>query len=185
MTEAFFSDLQSKLELTVLAFRKDLAKVRTGRASTALLEGLMVDYYGTVTPLNQLGSLSAPEPRLLVIQVYDQNVLGNIEKAILKAGLGLTPSNDGKVVRIPIPELSEERRRELVKHIKKLAEEFRVSVRNHRRVAIEKLKESQKKKEMTEDDLKHSQDRVQKFTNGFIERVEKVLKTKEDEIMEV
>lgn len=185
MTEAFFSDLQSKLELTVLAFRKDLAKVRTGRASTALLEGLMVDYYGTLTPLNQLGSLSAPEPRLLVIQVYDQNVLGNIEKAILKAGLGLTPSNDGKVVRIPIPELSEERRRELVKHIKKLAEEFRVSVRNHRRVAIEKLKESQKKKEMTEDDLKHSQDRVQKFTNGFIERVEKVLKTKEDEIMEV
>lgn len=185
MTEAFFSDLQSKLELTVLAFRKDLAKVRTGRASTALLEGLMVDYYGTVTPLNQLGSLSAPEPRLLVIQVYDQNVLGNIEKAILKAGLGLTPSNDGKVVRIPIPELSEERRRELVKHIKKLAEEFRVSVRNHRRVAIEKLKESQKKKDMTEDDLKHSQDRVQKFTDGFIERVDKVLKTKEDEIMEV
>ena len=110
----------------MLAFRKDLAKVRTGRASTALLEGLMVDYYGTLTPLNQLGSLSAPEPRLLVIQAYDQNVLGNIEKAILKAGLGLTPSNDGKVVRIPIPELSEERRRELVKHIKKMAEEFRI-----------------------------------------------------------
>ena len=185
MTEAFFSDLQSELEQTVLAFRKDLAKVRTGRASTALLEGLMVDYYGTLTPLNQLGNLSAPEPRLLVIQAYDQNVLGNIEKAILKAGLGLTPSNDGKVVRIPIPELSEERRRELVKHVKKMAEEFRVSVRNHRRVAIEKLKESQKKKEITEDDLKHGQDRVQKITNGFIERVDKVLKTKEDEIMEV
>ncbi|MFQ5539933.1 MAG: ribosome recycling factor [Candidatus Binatia bacterium] len=185
MTETFFSDLQKELDKTVTAFRKDLAKVRTGRASTALLEGIMVDYYGSLTPLNQLGGLSAPEPRLLVIQAYDQNAMVNIEKAILKADLGLTPSNDGKVIRIPIPELSEERRRELVKHVKKLAEEFRVSVRNHRREAIEKLKGTQKKKEITEDDLKHSQDRVQKITADFIGRVDKVLKAKEDEIMEV
>ena len=108
MTESFFSDLQKELDKTVVAFRKDLAKVRTGRASTALLEGVMVDYYGSPTPLNQLGSLSAPEPRLLVIQAYDQSAMGNIEKGILKADLGLTPSNDGKVIRIPIPELSEE-----------------------------------------------------------------------------
>ncbi|MFQ5849267.1 MAG: ribosome recycling factor [Candidatus Binatia bacterium] len=185
MKEAFFSDLQKEMDKTVAAFSKDLAKVRTGRASTALLEGIMVDYYGTPTPLNQLGNLSAPEPRLLVVQAYDRTAMGNIEKAILKADLGLTPMNDGKVIRIPIPELSEERRRELVKHVKKMAEEFRVSVRNHRREAIEKLKELQKKKEITEDDLKHGQDRVQKTTHDFIGRIDKVLKAKEDEIMEV
>ena len=185
MNEPFFSDLQKEFDKTVTAFRKDLAKVRTGRASTALLEGMMVDYYGTPTPLNQLGNLSVPEPRLLVIQAYDQSAMGNIEKAILKTDLGLTPSNDGKVIRIPVPELSEERRKELAKHVKKVAEEFRVSVRNHRRVMIDKLKEMQKSKEITEDDLKHSQERVQKITNDFIGRIDKVLKTKEDEIMEV
>ncbi len=185
MNEAFFSDLQKELEITVTAFRKDLSKVRTGRASTALLEGIMVDYYGTPTPLNQLGNLSVPEPRLLVIQAYDRAAMVNIEKAILKADLGLTPNNDGKVIRIPIPELSEERRRELVKHVKKMAEEFRVSVRNHRRVRIDELKEMQKGKEITEDDFKQCQERVQKMTDEFIGRVEKVLKTKDDEIMEV
>ncbi|NIO09402.1 MAG: ribosome recycling factor [Deltaproteobacteria bacterium] len=177
--------MQKEFDKTVGAFRKDLAKVRTGRASTALLEGIMVDYYGTQTPLNQLGNLSVPEPRLLVIQAYDQTAMGNIEKAILKADLGLTPSNDGKLIRIPIPELSEERRKELVKHIKKIAEEFRVSLRNHRRTTIDKLKEMQKSKEITEDDLKHGQDRVQKLTDDFVGRVDAVLKTKEDEILEV
>ena len=185
MNEAFFSDLKKEMDATLAAFRKDLSKVRTGRASTALLEGVMVDYYGTQTPLNQLGGLSAPEPRLLIIQPYDRTAVGDIEKAILKADLGLTPSNDGKVIRIPIPELSEERRRELVKHVKKVAEEFRVSGRNHRRLAIEKLKEMQKSKEITEDELVHSQDRIQKMTDEFIGHIEKVLKTKEDEIMEV
>ncbi len=185
MNETFFSDLQQELDRTVTAFRKDLSKVRTGRASTALLEGIMVDYYGTPTPLNQLGNLSVPQPRLLVIQAYDRGAMGNIEKAILKADLGLTPNNDGKVIRIPIPELSEERRRELVKHVKKVAEEFRVSVRNHRRIMIDKLKQIQKDKEITEDDLKQGQERVQKMTDEFIGRVDKVLKTKDDEIMEV
>jgi ribosome recycling factor len=185
MNEAFFADLQKEVEKAVVAFRKDLSKIRTGRASTALLEGVTVDYYGTATPLNQLATLSAPEPRLLVIQPYDRGSIGNIEKAILKADLGLNPTNDGKLIRIPIPELTEERRKELVKHVKKVAEEFRISVRNHRRIAIEKLKEMNKKKEITEDDLKQSQDRVQKIADEFIGRIEKVLKAKEDEIMEV
>ncbi len=185
MNEVFFTELQKEMEKSVTAFRKDLAKLRTGRASTALLEGVMVDYYGSPTPLNQLASLGAPEPRLLVVQPYDKAALGNIEKAILKTDLGLTPNNDGKLIRIPIPELTEERRKELVKHVKKVAEEFRVSIRNHRRLAIEKLKEIAKSKEITEDDLKHSQDRVQKITDDFIGRIDKVLKTKEDEIMEV
>ncbi len=185
MNEPFFTELQREMEKCIVAFRKDLAKLRTGRASTALLEGVMVDYYGTPTPLNQLANLGAPEARLLVIQPYDRAAIGNIEKAILKADLGLTPNNDGKLIRIPIPELTGERRKELVKHVKKLAEEFRVSVRNHRRLAIEKLKEIEKKKEITEDDLKHSQERVQKITNDFIERVDRVLKAKEEEIMEV
>ena len=144
-----------------------------------------MDYYGTATPLNQLASLGAPEPRLLVIQPYDRSAIGNIEKAILKADLGLTPNNDGKIIRIPIPELTEERRKELVKHTKKMAEEFRVSVRNHRRLAIEQLKESEKSKEITADEFKHAQDRVQKITDDFIGRIDKVLKSKEEEIMEV
>ncbi|MEK7341122.1 MAG: ribosome recycling factor [Candidatus Binatota bacterium] len=185
MNEVFFTELQKEMEKSVTAFRKDLSKLRTGRASTALLEGIMADYYGSPTPLNQLAGLTAPEPRLLVVQPYDKGAIVNIEKAILKSDLGLTPNNDGKVIRIPIPELTEERRKELVKHVKKIAEEFRVSIRNHRRLAIEKLKEIAKKKEITEDDLKHSQDRVQKITDDFIGKIDKVLKTKEDEIMEV
>jgi ribosome recycling factor len=185
MNEVFFTELQKEMEKSVTAFRKDLSKLRTGRASTALLEGVMADYYGSPTPLNQLAGLTAPEPRLLVVQPYDKGAIVNIEKAILKSDLGLNPNNDGKVIRIPIPELTEERRKELVKHVKKIAEEFRVSIRNHRRLAIEKLKEIAKKKEITEDDLKHSQDRVQRITDDFVGRIDKVLKTKEDEIMEV
>ncbi|MBI2359558.1 MAG: ribosome recycling factor [Deltaproteobacteria bacterium] len=185
MNEAFFTELQKEMEKSVVAFRRDLAKLRTGRASTALLEGIMVDYYGASTPLNRLSNLSAPEPRLLVVQPYDRGAIGSIEKAILKSDLGLTPSNDGKIIRIPIPELTQERRKELVKHVKKVAEEFRVSQRNHRRLAIEKLKEMEKNKEITEDDFKHCQERVQKITDDFIGRVDKTLKAKEDEIMEV
>jgi len=182
---AVFFEVQKEMERSVAAFRKDLAKLRTGRASTALLEGITVDYYGAPTPLNQLATLSAPEPRLLVVQPYDRSAIGNIEKAILRADLGLNPNNDGKLIRIPIPELTEERRKELVKHVRKMAEEFRVSIRNHRRVAIERLKEAEKKREITADDLKHGQDRVQKFTGEFIEKIDKVLKAKEEEIMEV
>ena len=185
MNESFFTQLQKEMDQSIGALRKDLAKIRTGRASTALLEHVVVDYYGATTPLNQLATLSAPEPRLLVVQPYDRSALGNIEKAILKSDLGLTPNNDGKIIRVPIPQLTEERRKELVKHVKKIAEEFRVSIRNHRRVAVEQLKEAEKKKEVTADDFKHGQDRVQKITDDFIGRVDRIIKTKEEEIMEV
>ena len=185
MNDAIFTQVQKEMEGSVAALRKELARVRTGRASTSLLESVVVEYYGASTPLNQLATLSAPEPRLLVIQPFDRNALGDIEKAILKGDLGLTPANDGKIIRVPIPQLTEERRKDLVKHVKKIAEEFRVSIRNHRRLAIEQLKEAEKKKEITADDFKHGQDRVQKITDEFVGRVDKVLKIKEEEIMEV
>jgi len=185
MNDAIFTQLQKDMDGSVGALRKELAKLRTGRASTALLENIMVDYYGATTPLNQLSTLSAPEPRLLVIQPFDRSAMGEIEKAILRSDLGLTPNNDGKVIRIPIPQLTEERRKELVKHVKKVAEEYRVSVRNHRRVAIEHLKEAEKKKEITADDAKHGQERVQKITDDFIGRIDKIIKAKEEEVMEV
>jgi len=185
MNDAIFTQLQKEMDQSVGVLRKELAKLRTGRASTALLEHVVVEYYGATTPLNQLATLSAPEPRLLVIQPFDRSAMGDIEKAILKADLGLTPNNDGKIIRIPIPHLTEERRKELVKHVKKIGEEFRVSLRNHRRDAIERLKESEKKKEITADDFKHGQDRVQKITDDFIGRIDKVVKAKEEEVMEV
>lgn len=185
MNDAIFTQLQKEMDGSVAALRKELAKLRTGRASTALLENIMVEYYGATTPLNQLSTLSAPEPRLLVIQPFDRSAMGEIERAILKSDLGLTPNNDGKIIRIPIPQLTEERRKDLVKHVRKVAEEYRVSVRNHRRVAIEHLKEAEKKKEITADDAKHGQDRVQKITDDFIGRIDKVVKAKEEEVMEV
>ncbi len=185
MNDVFFNQLQKEMDESLGALRKELAKLRTGRASTALLEHIVVEYYGASTPLNQLATLSAPEPRLLVIQPFDRTALAGIERAILKSDLGLTPNNDGKIIRVPIPQLTEERRKELVKHVKKIAEEYRVSVRNHRRVAIERLKESEKKKEVTADDTKHGQERVQKITDDFIGRIDKVVKAKEDEVMAV
>lgn len=185
MNAAFFPNLEKVLDRTVVAFRRDLGKVRTGRASAAILDSVMVDYYGSPTPLNQLANIAVPEPRLLTIQPYDQTAIVHIERSILKADLGLTPSNDGKLIRVPIPELSEERRKDLVKQVRKAAEEFRVSIRNHRRTAIEELKSAQKNKDITEDDLKQSQERVNKITNEFISRIDGVLKGKEDEIMEV
>ena len=185
MNEAIFTQLQKEMDGSVGALRKELTKLRTGRASTSLLEHISAEYYGTPTPLNQLATLSAPEPRLLVIQPFDRSAMGLIEKAILKSDLGLTPNNDGKVIRIPIPALTEERRKELVKHAKKIAEEYRVSVRNHRRVAVEQLKEAEKKKEITADDTKHGQDRVQKITDDFIGRIDKIVKAKEDEVMAI
>ena len=185
MNEAIFAQLQKDMDHSIGALRKELAKLRTSRASPALLEHIVVDYYGATTPLNQLATLSAPEPRLLVIQPYDRGAMGDIEKAILKSDLGLMPHNDGKIIRVPIPQLTEERRKDLVKHVKRIAEEFRVSVRNHRRVAVEQLKEAEKKKEITADDHKHGQDRVQKITDDFIGRIDKVVRSKEEEVMEV
>jgi ribosome recycling factor len=185
MNETIFAQLQKQMDDSLSALRKELSKLRTGRASTALLEHIVVEYYGANTPLNQLATLSAPEPRLLIIQPFDRSAMGEIERAILKSDLGLTPNNDGKVIRIPIPQLTEERRKDLVKHVKRIAEEYRVSIRQHRRDAIERLKEAEKKKEITADDSKHGHDRVQKVTDDYIGRVEKVVKAKEEEVMEV
>ena len=177
--------LKKEMEQTIDAMRKDFAKMRTGRASTALIEGVMVDYYGSRSPLNQLAALSAPEPRLLVIQPYDRSVMQAIEKGILQSDLGLTPINDGKVIRLPIPELTEERRKELVRHVRKVAEDYRVSLRNHRRDANERLKKMQKEKQIPEDEARATQDRVQKLTDEYIDKLDKLLKAKEDELMAV
>jgi ribosome recycling factor len=176
---------RQQMEQSLGAFKHELSRVRTGRASTALLEGLHVNYYGAKTPLRQLAGLAAPEPRLLVVTPYDKSAAHEIERAILASDLGLTPINDGKVIRIPIPELTEERRKELVRHVRKMAEEFRVSMRNHRRDANEMLRDLHKEKKVTDDDLRSAETRVQQLTTEYIEKVDKVLSGKEAEIMEV
>ena len=185
MTAEVIENLKTELDKTHAALKKELSHVRTGRASTSLLEGVHVDYYGTRTPLNQLASLSAPEASLLVIQPYDKSVIQAIEKAIQTSELGLNPQNDGKLIRIPIPPLTEERRKELVKHVRKVAEEFRVGARSHRRDSLEMLKELEKDKDITEDDRRHADQKVETMTKECLERLEKTLKAKEDEIMAV
>jgi ribosome recycling factor len=185
MTSEVIDSSKQDMEKTLAAFRKDLSHVRTGRASTALLEGITVEYYGAKTPLNQVATLSAPEASLLVVQPFDKSVVGAIEKAIKGSDLGLNPLNDGKLIRIPIPPLTEERRRDLVKHVRKLAEDYRVSVRSHRRESLEMLKDLEKEKEITEDDRRHAAEKVEALTKEYVERVEKTLKQKEDEIMAV
>jgi len=180
-----FDDCKQEMEQTVTAFKRELARLRTSRASTALLDGIVVEYYGARTPLNQLSSITAPEPRLLVIQPFDRSAIGEIERAIFQSDLGLTPVNDGKIIRIPIPELTEQRRKDLVKHVKKTAEEFRVSVRQHRHDGIGMLKELHKEKDLTDDDLKKQQERVEHLTKEYVEKIDKILKSKEEEIMAV
>jgi ribosome recycling factor len=182
---SIIDDCKHEMEQTVAAFKKELARLRTSRASTALLEGIVVEYYGARTPLNQLASLTAPEARLLIIQPFDRTAISEIERAIFQSDLGLTPLNDGKIIRIPIPELTEQRRKDLVKHVKKTAEEYRVSVRAHRHDALDMLKELHKEKELTDDDLKKSHERVEHLTKEHVEKVDKILKAKEEEIMAV
>lgn len=174
-----------EMERALEAFKHELSRVRTGRASTALIDSLQVNYYGAKTPLRQIASLAAPESRLLVITPYDKSALHDIEKAIQTSDLGLMPQNDGKLIRIPIPELTEERRKDLVKHIRKIAEDFRVSVRNHRRDANAMLKDLHKEKKITDDDVHGAEAKVQQFTTEFIDRIDKFLASKEAEIMEV
>ncbi|MBI5420308.1 MAG: ribosome recycling factor [Deltaproteobacteria bacterium] len=183
--EALLKDVSGKMTRGIESFRKELGKVRTGRASFSLLDGVKVDYYGTPTPLQQVGTLSVPESRLITITPWDAKLIGAIEKAIQASGLGLNPASDGKIVRVPIPPLTEERRKELVKVVKKMAEEARVAVRNIRREAIERIKEKEKKKEISEDEMKRGQERIQKETDAFIRKIDEILKVKEQEIMEV
>jgi len=185
MTDEVLGTCKEEMERTIGAFKKELSHVRTGRANVALLDGVMVDYYGAKTPLNQVATLSVPEATLLVIQPYDKSVVAAIEKAIKASDLGLNPQSDGKLIRVPIPPLNEERRRELVKHTRKLAEDYRVSVRNHRRDALEMLKELEKEHEIAEDDRRHASEKIEALTKDAVERLEKTLKAKEDEIMAV
>jgi len=185
MTEDVIAGLKEELERAVASFKRELAHTRTGRASVALLDGIYIDYYGARTPLNQCAGLSAPEPRMLIIQPYDKSVLTDIEKAIQQSDIGLTPVNDGKILRVPIPELTQERRKDLVKHIRKGAEDFRVSIRNHRRDALDLLKSLEKDKDITEDEHRRAGEKVQEVTDSYIERIDQVLKVKEAEIMEV
>jgi len=184
MLDEIYEDLKDRMQKTLTTLERDLKRVRTGRASASLLDGIRVDYYGTPTPLNQVASVSVPEARLLLIQPWDHQVIGPIEKAILKSELGLNPMSDGKVIRIAIPPLSQERRRELVKVVKKMAEDNKVALRNIRRDANEMLKDLKKEKEISEDGFFRAQEEVQKITDDFIKNIDEIVGTKEKEILE-
>jgi ribosome recycling factor len=185
MDEKTVKEVEAKMEKTLSSLRTDLNKVRTGRASLALFDDIRVDYYGTPTPLNQMATLSVPEPRLIIIQPWDTSIIGEIERAILKSELGVTPASDGKIIRISIPRLTEERRKELVKVVKKMAEGAKVAVRNIRRDANEQLKGLEKDKKISQDQLRQWIDKVQVSTDKYIKRVEEVLAAKEKEILEI
>jgi ribosome recycling factor len=185
MKELILKNFKEDMEKTISALDKSFSRVRTGRASVTLLDGIKVDYYDTPTPIAQVATLSVPESRLIVIAPWDATALGSIEKAIQKSDLGLTPSSDGKVIRISIPQLTEERRKELVKIVKKMAEEGKVKLRNARRDANEELKDMKKNNKMTEDELFTTQEEVQKLLDRHIEKTDKILMAKEKEIMEI
>lgn len=184
MLDEVYEDMKDRMEKSLEALKREFTKVRTGRASASLLDNIRVDYYGTPTPLNQMASLSTPEARLILIQPWDTSVMEDIEKAILKSELGLNPMNDGKVLRIAIPALTEERRKELVKVIGKMGEDSRVAVRNIRRDANDMIKDLKKEKEISEDDAFKAQDEVQNVTQDYIKKVDEILEGKEKEIME-
>jgi ribosome recycling factor len=177
-------DTTERMGKTIIALENELKRVRTGRASLSLLDGIRVDYYGTTTPLNQMATLAVPESRLITIQPWDASVLKDIEKAVLKSDLGLTPSNDGKIIRLSIPPLTEERRKELVKVVHKMCEEHKVAARNIRRDSNDLLKSLKKDGDISEDDAFKAQDDVQKITDQFINKIDEIYKEKEKEILE-
>jgi len=185
MSSEVILEMADKMEKSLEAFKTELTRIRTGRASLSLLDGIKVEAYGSPMPLNQVGTLTIPESRQIVIQPWDPQVMSAIEKAILKSELGLTPVNDGKVIRINIPQLTEERRKELVKIVKKAAEEYRVAIRNHRRDAIDSFKKQKKNKEISEDEQFKLQDEAQKETDSYIAQIDEVAAGKENEVMEV
>lgn len=180
-----YEDVKTKMDKAMTSLENDFAAIRAGRANPALLDKITVDYYGTPTPIPQIGSVSVPEARMLVIQPWDGSILGEIEKAILKSDLGLTPNNDGKVLRINFPALTEDRRKELAKGISKRAEEAKVVIRGVRRDAIEAFKAQKKKGEITEDDLKDAEDDIQKLTDKYIKDIDATAAKKDKEIMEI
>ena len=184
-SEMVLGDAKDNMQKSLSGLTHDLAKIRTGRANPALLEGLQVDYYGTPTPIKKLAQLNAPEARLITIQPFDRSAISEIEKAIHKANLGFSPVSDGKIVRVPIPELTEERRKELAKQVKKLGEDHKVGVRNARRDAVTLAKDMQKDGDLAEDDARHLTDKIQKLTDDFIAQIDKAMEAKEGELMKV
>jgi len=180
-----YTNLKDKMEKAINAYSERLAEVRAGRANPAILNKVKIDYYGTPTPISQVAGISVPEARLIVIQPWDASVLKEIEKAILAADIGINPNNDGKVIRLAFPELNEERRKEIVKDIKKMAEEAKIVVRNARRDGIDEAKSKQKDGEMTEDELKQAENEIQKMTDKSIEEIDSILDKKEKEVMSV
>lgn len=184
MIDSLYDDAREGMGSSIDALKNEFKRIRTGRASVALFEGIRINYYGTLTPLNQVASLSVPESRLIVIQPWDQSIIGEIEKEILKSELGLTPMNDGKLIRVPIPPLTEERRKDLVKVVRKIAEDHKVSIRNIRRDTNELLKGLKKDGEIAEDDFYSAQDKVQKITDDYIRLVDQTCQEKEKEILE-
>lgn len=185
MSDEVISRTRKGMDRAIEALRKDFSKVRTGRASVALFDDIRVDYYGTPTPLNQIATLNIPEPRLITISPWERKLLPEIEKAILKSDLGLNPSSDGQLVRISIPALTEDRRKEMVKTIKRFGEETKIAIRNARRDANEALKKLEKDKEISEDQLKRAEKDVQDLTDAFIKKTDEVVAIKEKEIMEI
>jgi ribosome recycling factor len=185
MENPVVDEAKSKMAARIEALKRDLVKIRTGRASLSLLDSIRVDAYGSKLPLNQVAALTIPESRMIAIQPWDPQMLPILEKAILASDIGLTPASDGKVIRLPIPQLTEERRRDLVKQVKKISEEFKVGIRNDRREANDTLKKQKNDKSLSEDDMNRLQDEVQKLTDDFIKQVDAIAAGKEKEVMEV
>jgi ribosome recycling factor len=183
--QRIYADVEKKMQASLDAFRKELNGIRTGRASLSLFDGITVEYYGVSTPLNQVATLSVPESRLITIQPWDSSIIGEVERAILKSDLGLTPANDGRVIKIPIPPLTEERRKQLVRLVKKSGEECKVAIRNVRREGNDQVKALEKEKKISEDEWRRAQDQVQKLTDKYINMAEQQTAQKEKEVMEV
>ncbi|NMC73357.1 MAG: ribosome recycling factor [Geobacteraceae bacterium] len=185
MTKDVLASMKKSMEKSIDSLRKEYQKVRTGRATTAVLDDIRVMYYDTPTPINQVAQIAVPEARIITIQPWETKMISAIEKAILNANIGLTPTNDGKLIRLTIPPLTEERRKEIAKQLKKMAEEAKIALRNIRRDSIDSLKKLEKDKKISEDDLKRAEKEVQDVTNGFVVKVDEVFSAKEKEVMEV
>ena len=180
-----YTNIEERMKKTISVYKENLSEIRAGRANPAILNRVSVEYYGTATPINQVAGISVPEARLIVIQPWDISVLKEIERAILASDIGITPNNDGKVIRLNFPELNEERRRDLVKDIKKMGEEAKVAVRQVRRDGLDEFKKQQKDSLITEDDLKQAEDQIQKLTDKYVEEIDKLTDSKEKEIMTI
>ena len=183
--EEFLDDAKRRMDRSIETTRTEFNSVRTGRASTALLDRITIDYYGTPTPLKNLATIGAPEPRLLTVQPYDRSIMTAVEKAIMESDLGLTPNNDGQIIRLPVPQLTEERRKEMVRLVHKMAEEARVAVRNVRRDVLNDMKRSEKDGDLSRDELSRGQDEVQKLTDAEVKAIDDLMARKEAEILEV